>query len=56
MGVDLNAFMSEHTGRTVHVVNDADAAGLAEAQFGAAKNSEGACYCNNVRNRYWVRL
>lgn len=41
VGVDLNAFMSEHTGRTVHVVNDADAAGLAEAQFGAAKNSEG---------------
>ncbi|WP_418968807.1 polyphosphate--glucose phosphotransferase [Alloscardovia omnicolens] len=41
VGVDLNAFMSEHTGRRVHVVNDADAAGLAEAQFGAAQGAEG---------------
>lgn len=41
VGIDLNAFMSEHTGRTVHMVNDADAAGLAEAQFGAAKGVNG---------------
>ncbi|MFC0265429.1 polyphosphate--glucose phosphotransferase [Alloscardovia macacae] len=41
IGVDLNAFMSEHVGRRVHVVNDADAAGLAEAQFGAAKDTKG---------------
>ncbi|MFD0705264.1 polyphosphate--glucose phosphotransferase [Alloscardovia venturai] len=41
VGIDLNAFMSEHAGRCVHVVNDADAAGLAEAQYGAAKDKNG---------------
>lgn len=41
VGIDLNAFMSERTGRRVHVVNDADAAGLAEVQYGAAKNVQG---------------
>lgn len=41
VGVDINALLSERTGRTVHVVNDADAAGLAEAQYGAAKGNNG---------------
>ncbi|TPF97115.1 polyphosphate glucokinase [Bifidobacterium sp. UTCIF-39] len=41
VGVDINELMCEQTGRTVHVVNDADAAGLAEAQFGAAKDVKG---------------
>ena len=41
VGVDINALMSEQCGRTVHVVNDADAAGLGEAVFGAAKNVKG---------------
>ena len=41
VGVDINAFISEHSGRTVHVVNDADAAGLAEVRFGAAKGQRG---------------
>lgn len=41
VGVDINRLLTEETGRTVHVVNDADAAGLAEAQYGAAKGNKG---------------
>lgn len=41
VGVDINQLLSEKTGRTVRVVNDADAAGLAEVHFGAAKNVKG---------------
>ncbi|WP_018143053.1 polyphosphate--glucose phosphotransferase [Alloscardovia criceti] len=41
VGIELNSFLSEHTGRTVHVVNDADAAGLGEAEYGAAKGIPG---------------
>ncbi|PJM72737.1 polyphosphate glucokinase [Bifidobacterium primatium] len=41
VGVDINRLLSEKTGREVHVVNDADAAGLAEAQYGAAKGNKG---------------
>ncbi|PWG59799.1 polyphosphate--glucose phosphotransferase [Bifidobacterium catulorum] len=41
VGVDINRLLSERTGREVHVVNDADAAGLAEARYGAAKGNEG---------------
>ena len=40
-GVDVTAVFSEAAGRPVTVVNDADAAGLAEQQFGAAKGKEG---------------
>ncbi|MCB0911226.1 MAG: ROK family protein [Propionibacteriaceae bacterium] len=32
---------SEHLGRQVHLVNDADAAGVAEVMYGAAKGNEG---------------
>lgn len=38
---DLNQLFSEVTGCTVHVVNDADAAGMAEVKFGAGKNKKG---------------
>ena len=41
VGVDVNQLFTELTGREVHVVNDADAAGLAEVQFGAAKGQKG---------------
>lgn len=41
VGVDIDALFSEKSGRTVRVVNDADAAGLAEVQFGAAKGQNG---------------
>lgn len=37
IGVDVTEVFSEACGRPVVVVNDADAAGLAEVQFGAAK-------------------
>jgi hypothetical protein len=36
LGTDADRVFSEATGREVHVVNDADAAGLAEVQYGAA--------------------
>ena len=35
------ALFTKATGRDVHVVNDADAAGLAEARYGAAKGQQG---------------
>ncbi|UFN43047.1 polyphosphate--glucose phosphotransferase [Nocardioides okcheonensis] len=38
---DADAIFTEALGREVHVVNDADAAGLAEAEFGAAKGRRG---------------
>ena len=41
VGVDIEALFAERCGRKVHVLNDADAAGLAEAVFGAAKGVEG---------------
>ena len=41
IGTDADALFTEATGRDVHVVNDADAAGLAEAEYGAAKGRQG---------------
>lgn len=41
IGVDVTAVFSEACGRPVTVVNDADAAGVAEQQFGAAKGQDG---------------
>jgi len=38
---DLNKLFSEVTGCRVHVVNDADAAGMAEMKFGAGKGQKG---------------
>ena len=38
---DADAIFTEALGREVHVVNDADAAGLAEAEYGAAKGRRG---------------
>jgi polyphosphate glucokinase len=40
-GVDVNALMLRHLGRPVTALNDADAAGLAEVAFGAAKGVSG---------------
>ncbi|KAE8765161.1 ROK family protein [Georgenia thermotolerans] len=40
-GVDVPALMSEATGRPVIAVNDADAAGVAEVAFGAARGVPG---------------
>ena len=41
IGVDADALLTERLGRDVHVVNDADAAGIAEVVYGAAKDEAG---------------
>jgi polyphosphate glucokinase len=41
IGTDADAIFTAATGRDVHVVNDADAAGLAEVRYGAAKGRRG---------------
>ncbi len=41
IGVDADALYSEATGCEVHVVNDADAAGLAEVRYGAGADRKG---------------
>jgi len=44
IGTDVDALLTERLQRPVHVVNDADAAGLAEARFGAAKDVPGTVF------------
>ncbi len=41
IGTDADALFTRATGKDVHVVNDADAAGLAEVRYGAAKGRRG---------------
>ncbi len=41
IGLDADKLFEKELKRTVHVLNDADAAGLAEAKFGAAKDKRG---------------
>jgi polyphosphate glucokinase len=41
IGVDADKVLTDRLGRPVHVLNDADAAGYAELQFGAAKGRDG---------------
>jgi polyphosphate glucokinase len=41
IGTDADKVFTKATGRDVHVVNDADAAGLAEVRYGAAKGRRG---------------
>ena len=41
IGTDADALLTDATGRDVHVVNDADAAGLAEVRYGAAQGVGG---------------
>ncbi|GAA1436300.1 ROK family protein [Mycobacterium cookii] len=41
VGEDADAIFTEALGREVHVVNDADAAGLAESEYGAARGRRG---------------
>lgn len=41
VGTDADALFTEALGRVVHVVNDADAAGLAEVEYGAARGRRG---------------
>jgi polyphosphate glucokinase len=44
IGTDVDELLTKRLGRSVHVVNDADAAGLAEARFGAAKGVNGVVF------------
>ena len=41
IGTDADALFTKAVGEEVHVVNDADAAGLAEVQFGAGRDRTG---------------
>jgi polyphosphate glucokinase len=41
IGFDAEGLFSKTLGRTVHVINDADAAGVAEIKFGAGKGKSG---------------
>jgi polyphosphate glucokinase len=41
VGIDAAALFTEHTGRSATVLNDADAAGVAEVAFGAGRNVRG---------------
>jgi polyphosphate glucokinase len=41
IGTDADDLLSEELGREVHVINDADAAGLAEARYGVARGRDG---------------
>jgi polyphosphate glucokinase len=41
---DVDALLTKRLGRPVHVVNDADAAGYAEAKYGAAKDHHGLVF------------
>jgi polyphosphate glucokinase len=41
IGTDADRLFSDRLGRTVRVLNDADAAGLAEVRFGAARGENG---------------
>ena len=41
IGTDADDLLGERLGRTVRVINDADAAGLAEARYGVAKGRDG---------------
>ena len=41
INLDADRLFEKELKRTVHVLNDADAAGLAEAKYGAAKNLKG---------------
>ncbi|GAA5157090.1 polyphosphate--glucose phosphotransferase [Ornithinimicrobium tianjinense] len=41
IGTDADQLLTERLGREVHVVNDADAAGVAEVHYGAGKDVKG---------------
>jgi polyphosphate glucokinase len=41
LGLDVQRFLTERLGRAVHVLNDADAAGLAEIHYGAGRGEAG---------------
>jgi polyphosphate glucokinase len=44
IGTDVDALLTKHLDRPVHVVNDADAAGYAEVRYGAARDVRGVVF------------
>lgn len=44
IGTDAETMLSQRLGRPVSVINDADAAGVGELQYGAAKNAKGLVF------------
>jgi polyphosphate glucokinase len=44
IGTDVDAPLTARLGRSVHVVNDADAAGYAEVRYGAARDVRGVVF------------
>lgn len=48
IGLDAEELFSKALGRHVHVVNDADAAGVAEVKFGAAKKVKGLIFMSTL--------
>jgi polyphosphate glucokinase len=44
IGTNGQALLSERVGRPVHLLNDADAAGVAEARYGAARATKGLVF------------
>lgn len=44
IGTDADALFEQVTGQSVHMLNDADAAGVAEMIFGAGKGQEGVVF------------
>ncbi len=48
IGTDADAVFTAATGREVHVVNDADAAGLAEVAYGAARGQRGLVFVTTL--------
>jgi polyphosphate glucokinase len=48
IGLDVGRFLTDRLGRAVHVINDADAAGLAEAHYGAGRGEAGRAVTGTV--------
>jgi polyphosphate glucokinase len=48
IGLDAERLFTEALGRHVHIVNDADAAGVAEVKFGAARKHKGLVFMSTL--------
>ena len=52
IGTDADDLLSDELGREVHVINDADAAGLAEARYGVATRPRRPGHRHHARHRH----
>ena len=55
IGLDAEKLFEEKLGRGIHFVNDADAAGVAEARYGAAVDAKGPHNSHHAGDRNWQR-